>query len=257
MNFKKYHMSVIIPVYNGENFLAEAVESVHRQKHIPLEIIIVDDGSTDSTAKIVAGLQGNVRYVYQANSGPAAARNKGLRLASGDVIGFLDVDDVWSKDKLRLQLGYFEKDPSLEIVLGLLQRMQLTGAEGGKHTFKEWEGPVMNMHLGSALFRRSVFEKVGLLDESLGYCEDWDWFMRAKERQVPMVVHKEVVYYYRRHNHNITNDTETGLNFALKMLRYSLDRRRQQGKGQIEQLPRISDFATDHPGHPHKNKEKC
>ncbi len=252
---EQYDVSVIIPVYNGEKFLAEAVESVRRQNHQPLEIIIVDDGSTDSTAKIAAGFQGNVRYAYQSNGGPAAARNRGLRMAAGNVIAFLDVDDVWSENKLGLQLGYFEINPSLEIVLGLLQRMQLTGSEGVRYTFKEWEEPVMNMHLGSALFKRSVFETVGLFDESLGYCEDWDWFMRAKERHVPMLVHQNVVYYYRRHNQNITNDTETGFNFALKMLRYSLDRRRRQGNGQIDQLPRISDFLTDHPGHAHTNKE--
>jgi GT2 family glycosyltransferase len=89
----------------------------------------------------------------------------------------------------------------------------------------------MNMHLGSALFRRSVFDKVGFLGESLGYSEDWDWFMRAKERQVCMVVHKDVIYYYRRHNQNITNDIETSLNSALKMLRYSLNRRRNHRNG--------------------------
>jgi glycosyltransferase involved in cell wall biosynthesis len=249
-------VSVIIPVYNGEDFLAEAVESVRLQNHAHLEIIIVDDGSSDNTAKIASRLQGNIHYVYQANSGPAAARNRGLRMAAGNVIGFLDADDVWTVNKIRLQLGYFEKDPSLEIVLGLLQRMQLTEAEGGKRTFKEWAEPVMNMHLGSALFKRSAFEKVGLFDESLDYCEDCDWFMRAKERQIPTVLHKEVTYYYRRHSRNITNDIETSLNFTLKMLRYSLNRRRQRGNGQIEQLPKISDFVADNSESSHKTKTK-
>jgi glycosyltransferase involved in cell wall biosynthesis len=254
MNNEEFRVSVIIPVYNGESFLAEAVESVYRQDHAAIEIIIVDDGSTDSTAKKAAGFQGDVRYVYQTNSGPAAARNRGLRMAEGNIIGFLDVDDVWSENKLALQLGYLGKDLSLEVVLGLLQRMLLTGSDGDKHIFREWEDPVMNMHLGSGLFRRAVFDKVGFLDESLGHCEDWDWFMRAKERQVSMVVHKDVIYYYRRHNQNITNDSETNLTFALKMLRYSLDRRRNHGNGQIAQLPRISDFATDHSDQSPANK---
>jgi len=244
-NNNKYFVSVIIPVYNGETYIAEAVESILRQNHEPLEIIIVDDGSTDNTAEIAAGLKCDVRYVHQLNSGPSAARNRGLRMARGDVIGFLDVDDLWSENKLNIQLGHLEKNPEKEIVLGLLQRMQLIRDKDGTHLFKEWDQPVMNMHLGSGLFRKSVFDKVGCLDESLDYCEDWDWFMRAKEMNVPMLVHKEVTYYYRRHDKNITNDTETNSNFALKMLRQSLSRRRKHEGGQAAKLSKLSDFTTD------------
>ena len=170
----KYFVTVIIPVFNGATYIAEAVESIRRQNHDPLEVIIVDDGSTDSTANIVADMSANIRYVYQSNKGPAAARNRGLLMAKGDVIGFLDADDLWSGNKLRIQCGHLEKNPEVEIVLGLMQRMQLIDAKEGTHRFKEWSEPVMNMSLGSALFRKSVFDKVGLIDESLDYCEDWD-----------------------------------------------------------------------------------
>jgi glycosyltransferase involved in cell wall biosynthesis len=238
---KRPSVSVIIPVYNGQRFIAEAIESVRVQNYDPLEIIVVDDGSTDNTAKIAVGLNGDVRYVYIPNSGPAAARNRGLRLAHGDVIGFLDVDDLWSENKISLQLEYLDKEPSLEIVIGLTQRMQMTGIENGKAAFREWTEPEIAMHLGSALFRKSAFVNVGLLDESMKYSEDWDWFMRAKELHVPMMVHKEVTYYYRRHNKNMTNDTKTNNTFLLRMLRQSLHRRRLQGKGEVTQLPRLSD----------------
>lgn len=249
-------VSVIMPVYNGADFLAEAVESVHRQNYDSLEIIIVDDGSSDNTAEVAAEIRGNVRYVYQENSGPAAARNRGLRISKGTVIGFLDADDVWHENRLRSQLGYFESDPSIEIVIGLLQRMQLTGFESGRRKFRKWAGPVIGMHLGSALFRRSAFEKVGFLNEAMDHCEDCDWFMRAKERQIPMLLHKEVSYYYRRHGQNMTNDIETNLNFTLKMLRHSLARRRRQNDGQIVQLPRISDFDAGKLGKPDKSETK-
>jgi len=244
MNSDKFFVSVIIPVYNGEAYLMEAIESIQRQHYDSLEIIIIDDGSTDSTAEIAAGLKGNVHYVYQPNSGPSAARNRGLRMARGNVIGFLDVDDLWKENKMRLQLEHFDEEPSLEIVLGLTQRMQMTGIENGKVTFREWAEPEIALHLGSALFRKSAFDKVGLFDETLNYCEDWDWFMRAKELHVPMMIYKEVTYYYRRHDQNITNDTKTNFKSALSMLRQSLHRRRHRGNGEAAKLPRMSDLMV-------------
>jgi hypothetical protein len=97
------------------------------------------------------------------------------------------------------------------------------------------------MHLGSALFRRSAFDNVGLFDESMKYSEGWDWFMRAKELHVSMKAYKEVTYYYRRHNKSVMNDTKTSNQFLLRMLRQSLHRRRHQGNGEVTQLPRLSD----------------
>src|SRR4030042_4290993 len=118
-----FFVSAIIPVYNGEAFLAEAVESIRQQGYRPIEIIIVDDGSTDNTKRIAAGLKGDVHYVYQPNSGLPAARNRGLNEARGDVIAFLDVDDLWSRDKLEHQLLRLNDAPSAEIVLGYTQIM--------------------------------------------------------------------------------------------------------------------------------------
>jgi glycosyltransferase involved in cell wall biosynthesis len=113
-------VSVIIPAYNAERYLIEALDSVRAQGHRPLEVIMVDDGSTDGTAGVVAQYP-DVRYVYQANRGPAAARNAGLRLAQGDLIAFLDADDVWSDDKLAVQLTLLSARAESQIVLGRLQ----------------------------------------------------------------------------------------------------------------------------------------
>jgi glycosyltransferase involved in cell wall biosynthesis len=242
MKSDPFFVSVITPVYNGEAFLAEAVESIQQQNYHPLEIIIVDDGSTDDTARIAVSFKGNIRYVYQPNSGPPAARNRGLRMARGNVIGFLDADDLWSENKLDLQLAYLAEDSSVEIVLGRTQLMQLTRGVDGKPEFEVSSDPSIALNLGSALFRKSVFDKVGLFDETLYHCDDWDWFMRARELDITMMIHQEVTRLYRRHERNITNQIELGNQYTIKMLKKSLDRRRQKNNGVATSLPKLSAY---------------
>ena len=116
------HVSVIMPVYNGERFLLDAVRSVEAQGLERLEILVIDDGSTDGTAAILAGLGSRVRAVRQPNRGPAAARNQGLALARGNVIAFLDADDLWSPGGLADMLAHLEAHPEIDIVQGLIER---------------------------------------------------------------------------------------------------------------------------------------
>ena len=160
-------VSVVIPVYNGESFLLEAIGSVRRQGHSPLEIIVVDDGSTDRSAGIATGLGDAVRYVRQDNMGAAGARNRGIRMATGAVIAFLDADDVWSEHKLALQLAHLRADPSLELVRGYTQRIRLAARDNGESVWEEYDQPWAALSLGSAVMRRAAFEKVGYLDETL------------------------------------------------------------------------------------------
>jgi glycosyltransferase involved in cell wall biosynthesis len=236
-------VSVIIPAYNGEAYLAEAIESIRRQNYHPLEIIIVDDGSTDCTAQIATSFKGEVRYAYQPNSGgPAAGRNRGLKMARGNVIGFLDQDDLWSENKLELQLECMANDPALEIVLGRTQIMRLTGFVEGKPKFEFFSEPLTNVLLGSALFKKRVFDKVGLFDETLPISDDLDWFMRARERNVSMVVLEQVTLFYRLHQHNVIHNTLARDHDFIRALKKSLDRRRQQGDGTVASVPRFSDF---------------
>jgi len=128
-------VSVIIPVYNGETFVDEAIDSVIHQKYEPLEIIIVDDGSTDRTAEVIRGYGEKVQYRYQSNTGPAAARNSGLRVASGDVMAFIDADDLWPEGKLALQINRLQQEPTLEVVLGRVQYSMLSQTAGSDATF--------------------------------------------------------------------------------------------------------------------------
>jgi glycosyltransferase involved in cell wall biosynthesis len=228
MKTDSFLVSVIIPVYNGEAFLAEAVESIQQQEHRLLEIIIVDDGSTDGTKKIAASLGENVRYTYQRHSGPGGARNRGLGMARGDVIGFLDADDLWLRNSLRLRLARLVDDPSVEIVMGHTQLIRRRGASDGKSGFETYRRPWPALSLGSATIRKSVFGKVGLFDHTLPLGEDVDWFLRAQEFGVSIEIIPEVTQYYRRHTNNVTNRTRLSQRYLAIALKKSLDRRRQQ-----------------------------
>ena len=229
-------VSVIIPVYNGEAYLAEAVESVLCQTHRPLEIIIVDDGSTDGTASVASSFADNIHYVYQSNAGPSAARNRGLEMAKGELIGFLDADDLWSENALDIQLAYLAGDPNVEVVVGYTQQIRQTKLSNSASIYEEFSDAWPALLLGSAVIRKNAFEKIGYFDQSMRFCEDVDWLMRAKETGLPMVIHQKVILLYRRHDNNLTNQKELGQKFFVRALKMSLDRRRKAGKGIPTQL---------------------
>ncbi len=238
MRSNSFFISVIVPVYNGESFLREAIESIHRQDHRPGEIIIVDDGSTDGTS-VIASEFPDVRYVYQPNGGPASARNAGLRLARGNIICFLDADDIWSPNKLAHQFSCMMADPSVDIVIGLSQLTRQTRLLDGKRKFESYLDPRLMLNLGATMMRKSAFHTVGLFDETLRYTEDWDWFMRARELNVGTTVLKQVVQFHRRHDQNITNQADLGNQYAIRMIKMSLDRRRRRGNGLAASLPKL------------------
>jgi len=223
-------VSVVIPVFNGEAFLREAVESVMAQKYSPVEIIIVDDGSTDGTAEMARSLPETVRYLHQSNQGPAAARNRGIEHAQGSLIAFADADDLWPEGKLELQLPYLLRDPAIEIVLGRIQQVRL----------EEFAEPTFSVNLGSAIIRKSVFERVGLFDETMRYSEDVDWFMRAREAGAAIVTIDAVTLLYRQHEQNMTRGKSASELNVLKALKRSLDRRRGR-TGIASALPSFKD----------------
>jgi glycosyltransferase involved in cell wall biosynthesis len=233
-------ISVIIPIYNGAKFIAEAVESIRRQDYAPMEIVIIDDGSTDETGQIVASLGNDIRYYYQRNTGPAAARNRGLAIARGELIGFLDSDDLWPQHKLQVQIPRLATDPNIDVVLGRIECIRLPGAA-------EFDGhddadTFVDVHLGSGIFRKSVFDKVGVFDEMLSFSEDRDWFLRAMEQGITIAVIEHTTLYYRLHSDNMTRDKNI-IDFQfIKVLKKSLDRRRRQNNGLVWPLPKLSSF---------------
>ncbi len=233
-------VSVIIPVFNGERFLADAIRSASGQSYQPIQIIVVDDGSTDGTGRIAHTFADRITYVRQENRGPAAARNAGLRHAQGALIGFLDSDDLWAPGKVALQVDALEKSPSFDIALGRLQRLKL--AEGNR--FVPHDGPELALNLGASLIRKQVFDRVGMFNESLRFADDWDWYMRARELGVSILVQDEAVLFYRRHQDNLTNQEETNNQATALILKRSLERRRKQ-HGTASSLPPIRVHTTD------------
>ena len=221
-------VSVVIPVFNGERFLREAVQSVFDQDYAPLEIIIVDDGSTDGTATVAKSLPETVRYLHQTNRGPAAARNRGIEHARGDLIAFTDADDLWPAHKLELQLPYLNSDARIDIVLGRIQQVLLSETVAGQTQSQELADPAFSVNLGSAVIRKSLFERVGLFDETMRYSEDFDWFMRAREGGAAIVTIDEVALLYRQHEQNMTRGKSTSELNVLQALKRSLDRRRER-----------------------------
>jgi glycosyltransferase involved in cell wall biosynthesis len=243
-------ISVIIPAYNAARFLPDAVASIRRQQYAPLEILIVDDGSEDECERVATELGESVRYVRQQRAGPAAARNRGLELARGEFIGFLDADDEWPEQKLSIQLARLLAQPELDVVLG---RVRYAALEGGEIPDLQYEGPepiLSNVHLGSGLYRRRAFDRVGGFDPSLQYSEDVDWFLRARELNLHVIILRPVTLIYRLHGGNMTANRERADRFLPLALKRSIERRRTLGVASAEPLARWSSFDEWWPGRP-------
>ena len=228
MNGENKRISVIIPTHNRASMLKEAIHSVLAQHSEGLELVVVDDGSSDQTASVTQAFGPPVYYVQQAQAGPAAARNHGLKIVSGEIVGFLDDDDLWAQDKLSIQLPQLLSDPGTDVVLGHTQRMIWRGDAAGGGQFVNYRAPVKLYSLGCALFRRVVFKRVGLFDEKMRFAEDDDWFMRAKSLDIGTLFLPQVSQYYRFHGKNMTRDKDGKLPDLLRLVKNRLDRQRKE-----------------------------
>jgi len=224
-------VSVIIPVYNCELYLAEALESVLAQTYRPIEIIVVDDGSTDGSARVVRDFNSTVRYFRQANSGAGAARNCGVDLSKGDFLAFLDADDIWSPEKLSLQMAAFGDNPGADIVFSHVQ--QFISPELDEDTKSrlhcpdgEWPG----YYPSSILVKRESFFRVGLFETNWGVGEFINWYIKAKEIGLVSVLIPQGVVKRRLHANNTTGRERESRTDYVKILKASLDRRRALGK---------------------------
>lgn len=239
-----FFVSVIIPVFNGETYLANAIQSIRRQACSRIEIIIIDDGSTDKSAELVKMLGDDIRYVYQENQGPSAARNRGIEIARGNLIAFLDADDFWPYNKFQIQLSYLHNHPETDIVLGRIQHFGLFTQAEDKIQYEGPEKTLIYVNLGSGIYRRTVFDRVGLFDESMRNYEDHDWFLRAREKQITISILKDVTLYYRLHENNTSRiNRRLGTNI-VQVLKKSLDRRRKD-PSLTQALVRFLDYDID------------
>ena len=230
-------VSCIVPVYNGERFLAEALASILAQTHKNIEIIVVDDGSTDGTPQIIEGLPTSVRALRQQNRGPAAARNAGVALATGSFMAFLDADDLWHKGKLERQLRRFEQRPELQISFATMRNVMAQGSVANVTADalstdplvnpENW--PVIPFSPCTLLARRAAFVEVGPFNEALRRGEDTEWFVRMMMRKVPYEVIPDLLLDRRIHAANLTRESPPTPFDVVRMLKLTLDRRRAEG----------------------------
>jgi hypothetical protein len=218
-------ISVIIPVFNGVRFLPGAVRSVLAQDYPSLDIIIVDDGSTEDVVAAVRALPVDVRLFRQENAGPAAARNRGIREATGELLAFLDVDDEWPAGNLQHMSTVLRTTPGLDVVIGHNQLMR-GDAAGREAPFVG--NPLENFpySIAAALFRREVFTKIGLFDETLRFGEDTDWFKRAEEAALVVERLPNISLLVRRHAGNMTRGKSLVELNGLRVFKKALDRQR-------------------------------
>ena len=220
-------ISVIIPTYNGLKFMRQAIDSVLAQAYPALEIIVVDDGSSDGTGKLLESLPTDIRYYYQKeNRGPAAARNIGIRDAAGEYIAFLDVDDYWPDGNLRHLLEEFKAEAEVEVVKGFAQVM-VHRPQSDDYEYLGSPEETFPHYIGSALYRRSAFRTVGLFDEELRFGEDTDWYARAEHLGLPIRRLKEVTLFARRHGANMTHGKSQAELNPIRLVKKALDRRRE------------------------------
>jgi len=182
-------VSVIIPTYNRASWLRGAIDSVLDQTFADFELIVVDDGSTDNTKEIVADYGDKIRYFYQPNKGPSAARNTGIGQAKADLICFLDSDDRWIKNKLQTQVEFIRQNPLTKISYTNEIWIRNGKRVNQKKVHQKYSGwiyqkclPLCIISPSSVMIHRDVFDKVGLFDENLLVCEDYDLWLRISCR---------------------------------------------------------------------------
>lgn len=241
-------ISCIVPVFNGERYLREALESVFQQTCRPLEVLVADDGSTDSTAAVVASYGDQVRYLKQPNAGAPAARNLGLKAARGEFVAFLDADDLWHAEKCARQIACFQSHPELDLCVTHLQNFWAPELREEEEQFREHRlsQPLPGYITQTLLARRTLFETVGYFDDTLRVGDVADWFLRAAEHKATMELLPDVLVYRRLHETNISVEAGTRRmtpimhNSLLQVVKASLDRRRGHG----DAIPAPLQFPT-------------
>jgi glycosyltransferase involved in cell wall biosynthesis len=230
-------ISCIVPVFNGELYLAEALESILKQSYRPLEIIVVDDGSSDGTAAVVQRYGDRVRYLRQNNSGPATARNLGLSAVQGDFVAFLDADDLWHAEKLERQMARFEARADLDISVAHVQNFWIPELRDEEERFRDHRvaKPLPGFVTETLLTRRSFFEAIGPFNTELRHGDSTEWYLRAAERGAVMELLPDVLAFRRLHQANRSRLlASNSRDEFLKIVKAVIDRRRVKNDGQVD-----------------------
>jgi glycosyltransferase involved in cell wall biosynthesis len=197
-------VSVVMPAFNAERYLREAIDSVLAQTHRPLELIVVDDGSTDATADVMASYGARIIAVDGLeNRGIGAARNRGIAEARGSFIAFMDADDIWPADKLARQLAVLAADPALDLSFGHLQCFISPELPEDVKALRHCPpDPLPAFVAATMLARRASFDRVGLFDPSLRVGEFIDWYARARDAGLRSHLHGDIFLMRRIHETN-------------------------------------------------------
>lgn len=199
-------ISCIVPVFNGERFLGAALDSILRQTYEPIEVIVVDDGSNDGTPDVAARYGRSIRYVRQDNRGSASAKNRGLAEARGEVLAFLDADDIWHENKLARQYCTIAERPVTELYLSFtsFQNFWMPELADEAERFRDdpIAGPCTAWSIGTLLTRRMVFEKLGGFADGRRGNENLPWFFAAARAGATIGMLPEVLMYRRFHQDN-------------------------------------------------------
>ena len=241
-------ITCIVPVFNGERYLAQAIDSILGQTYRPVEVIVVDDGSTDGTHEVVSSYADRVRYLWQPNGGPPQARNSGLHSAQGEFVAFLDADDLWHPEKLARQMARFEARPELDLCVTHLQRFWIPQLEKEQRRFQDHRfAEVLPGYVTQTLLaRRTLFNSVGHFNTSRRVGDPLDWFLRAGEQGAVMELLADLLVYQRMHENNLSVEPGTRRMTAsmqsaiLDVVKASLDRRRLHDEAD----PRALKFPT-------------
>ncbi len=223
-------VSVIIPTFNRSRRLVNALASVARQRELPAELIVVDDGSTDTTREVVSAFSASTslqcRYYFQSNRGPAAARNSGIGLATRPYLAFLDSDDEWHRDKLTAQYEALTSNPGY-LVSHTMERWYRNGAHLNQ---KKQHIPIHGYIFAQALrlccvgmstvmVRRELFDRYGLFDETLPCCEDYDLWLRVSAFEKFYLVDKRLTIKHGGRPDQVSNRFRTGMDrFRIQAL---------------------------------------
>jgi len=199
-------VSCIVPVFNGELYLREALDSILEQTYRPLEVIVVDDGSTDGTRKIATSFGSRVQYVQQENRGYSEAKNTGLRVARGGFIAFLDADDLWRPEKLERQLFRLRERPEIDLCFSRFQSFWMPELADEERRYKDdcLSQPSSAWSICTLLTHRTMFERFGNFHDGTRALENMTWFLRAEANGAVIDVMPDVLMYRRFNLESIT-----------------------------------------------------
>jgi glycosyltransferase involved in cell wall biosynthesis len=212
-------ISCIIPFYNPGRYFRPAIDSVLGQSRAPDEVILVDDGSTDGSTEVALSYGGQVILIREGHGGVGAARNRGLRAAAGDAIAFQDADDLWPDGRLMFLAAALEAEPGADGVVG--RTVLRAEREPTREELAKWNDVHVPVLLQSMLLRRSLFDRVGLLSETLETTDDIEFIMRARSGGAVILPVDVTSLIYRRHDGNISREigrSQSGTIDALRLL---------------------------------------